>query len=259
MNVFKGFGEGLGSYSRALNFIFKHKLSYFFIFPLLLNILLFAVGYSWIIDLSDYIKDGMYAWISDIDYGFINNDYIKGSLSFLLKLVFRISFFLIFLFFGGYLILAIMSPVFSILSERTERILTGKDYPFDVLQLFKDIVRGVLLAVRNAFFQLLIAILLFFLSFIPLLGFVTPVIMFLVSSYFYGFSFIDYAIERKRIGFKESVLYMKNNKGLVMGNGFVFALLLLIPFIGILLSSFAAIVSVVAGTMLVAEKEYLLT
>lgn len=193
-------------------------------------------------------------WITEIDYGFINNEYVKDTFDFLLKLISRVGFFFLFLFFGGYIIVAIMSPVFSIISEKTEKILTGNDYPFDFFQFLKDIVRGVLLAIRNALLQLLISVLLFFLSFVPLLGFVTPILMFLVSAYFFGFSFMDYAIERQRLSVKDSVKYMRDNKGLVMGNGFIFAVVLLVPFLGVLISGFAAIVSVVAGTLLVAEK-----
>ncbi len=254
MNIFKGFSEGVRSYSKALRFISRNKLSWFFIFPLILNILLFWVGYSWIADLSDSLKLGMNNWISEIDYGFINNEYVKDTFDFLLKLISRVGFFFLFLYFGGYIIVAIMSPVFSIISEKTEKILTGNDYPFDFFQFLKDIVRGVLLAIRNALLQLLISVLLFFLSFVPLLGFVTPILMFLVSAYFFGFSFMDYAIERQRLSVKDSVKYMRDNKGLVMGNGFIFAVVLLIPFLGVLISGFAAIVSVVAGSLLVAEK-----
>jgi CysZ protein len=254
MSIFKGFLEGVRSYSKALRFISRNKLSWFFIFPLLLNIFLFWVGYSWIADLSDTLKLGMDNWISGIDYGFVNNEYVKNTFDFLLKTISIIGFFLVFMSFGGYLIVAIMSPIFSIISEKTEKIITGKDYPFDFMQLLKDVVRGVFLALRNITKQILISILLFVLSFVPLLGFFTPVLLFLVSAYFFGFSFMDYAIERQRLGVKDSVKYMRDNKGLVIGNGIVFALLLLVPFCGVFLSAFAAVVSVVAGTLLVAAK-----
>ena len=254
MNILRGFGDGVRAYSRAFNFIRDNKLSWFYLFPLFLNVILFAFGYSWIADSADSLKSILDGYISSVDYDFINNEYVRLSVAFLLKLIFRISFFLAFMFFGGYIIVAIMSPVFSFLSERTERAITGKDYPFDFKQFLQDVLRGVLLAIRNAVFQLVVAIVLFFVSFIPLMGFVTPFIMFFVSAYFYGFSFMDYAIERKRLGVKDSVRYMRQNKGLVIGNGFVFALLLLVPFCGVLLSAFAANVSVVAGTILVEEN-----
>ena len=42
-----------------------------------------------------------------------------------------------------------MSPVFAILSEKVESILTGNEYPFNIHQFLSDIWRGVKLAIRN--------------------------------------------------------------------------------------------------------------
>jgi len=254
MSIIKGLGKGVGSYSRAFNYMLKNNLTWFFIFPLLLNVLLFVVGYQWIIDISDSVKVNVDSYISTVEYNFINSEWLRTSVAVILQVLFRVMYFLLFMFFGGYVIIAIMSPVFSILSERTEKLITGKQYPFDMKQFMKDVLRGVFIAIRNSIFQLIAAVLLFFASFIPLVGFVTPFIMFFISAYFYGFSFLDYAIERKKLGVKDSVVYMRNNKGLVTGNGLIFALLLLVPVCGVFLSAFAAIVSVVAGTILVEDS-----
>ena len=50
---------------------------------------------------------------------------------------------------GGYLIIIMMAPVFAIISEKTEQILSGNSNPFQWAQFFKDIRRGILLALRN--------------------------------------------------------------------------------------------------------------
>lgn len=42
---------------------------------------------------------------------------------------------------------------------------------------------------------------------------------------------------------------MKSNRGMITGNGFPFALILLIPFFGLTLSGFVAIVAVVASVI----------
>jgi CysZ protein len=76
----------------------------------------------------------------------------------------------------------------------------------------------------------------------------------LISAYYYGFSFIDYNLERKQYTVSDSVNYMKKNRGIVMGNGIVFALVLAIPLIGIALSSFVAIISAVAATISLHKK-----
>ena len=101
---------------------------------------------------------------------------------------------------------------------------------------------------------LLFIVLLFGLSFVPPLGLGTSPILVLVSAYFYGFSFIDYNLERRQYSVSDSVNYMKKNRGIVIGNGIVFAVVLAIPFIGIALSSFVAIISAVAATISLHKK-----
>lgn len=253
MNLFKGFGYGIGAYSKAMGLIFNKGLAWFFIFPLILNIIFFWIGTELISDLNEYVKQAVDGYISGLDISFLNNGTFKGGLMIAIKILLRVAYFFAFAFFGGYIIVAAMSPIFSWLSEKTEKALTGENYPFSFRQLIKDVVRGLLIVIRNVSLELIIGLLLFILSFIPLVGLITPIIMFMVTSYFYGFSFLDYAIERKRMNVSDSVKYMRSNKGVVMGNGFLFALSLLVPFCGVLLSGFIAIVSVVAGTITVVE------
>jgi len=168
-------------------------------------------------------------------------------------LTFKIMFFLLFAYLGGYIIIIIMSPVFSYLSERTEKIKTGVDYPFSFIQLLKDVLRGIIIALRNFSIELVLTILMFILSFIPIIGWFAAIILFFISAYFYGFSFMDYALERKKLNLKQSVQFMRENKGIVIANGFVFSLCLIVPFCGVSFSSFAAIISVVAGTLAISE------
>ncbi len=75
-----------------------------------------------------------------------------------------------------YIWLIVGSPVFGYLSEKTESIIEGKDYPFSFKQLMKDIVRGVRLALRNALWQTVYTFTLLILSFVPILGWVTPLV-----------------------------------------------------------------------------------
>ena len=44
---------------------------------------------------------------------------------------------------------------------------------------------------------------------------------------------MDYTLER-HFGYKQSVQFVKKNKGFATGNGIVFMLLLLVPFVGII-------------------------
>ncbi len=68
-----------------------------------------------------------------------------------------------------YLFLIIGSPVFAYISETTQAIIDGKEYPFDLKQFVKDIKRGIAIAIRNTLWQTVYMISIFILSFIPVI------------------------------------------------------------------------------------------
>lgn len=254
MSIFQGFIRGIRAYGPACAIMFSRRFSWFFIFPFLFLLLLFAGG-EWLTgtagdSLSSYMQAKVGGWIQGVSW----LSWMNGVAGFLIRILTKLLYIYLFLVFGGYVVIVIMSPVYSWLSERTEAHLTGKTYPFSLKQMLWEVMRGIMIALRNLLLQLAISLLLFVCSFIPLVGLLTPVAMFLVSSYFYGFSFVDYAIERRRFNVKKSTAYMKKNAGVVTGVGSVFALALLIPWISILVCCFVSVVSVVAGTVVTEEK-----
>jgi len=254
--LFKEIGKSINDYGAAIHFIFKNKLAWFFLFPLILNILLFLAGMAAVDTLLENLQQNILAidFLKNAD--FFGAGIIRWLVNGFLWIVIKILFFFVFSYFGGYITLAIISPILAFLSEKTEKILLGNVYEFDIQQLMRDVVRAVLIVIRNSFFSLLIVILVFILSFVPVVGWIiallSPFILFVSSAYFYGFSFVDYVIERQRVDLKTSVSFMKEHKGILIGNGSVFSLVLLIPF-GNLLAGFVAIISTVAAVISVQD------
>jgi CysZ protein len=80
----------------------------------------------------------------------------------------------------------------------------------------------------------------------------TAILLFMVSAYYYGFSMLDYSNERKRLSVKNSIHYIQKHKGLTLGNGVVYQLIISIPFFGAI---FAPITAVVAATISVFEMD----
>ncbi len=249
MNYRQGFQLGMKSYSQALSFIFKNHLGWYFIFPVLFNIVLFLLGFYSVSSLSDGVIESLNEWTNIDQWSFWGSSVLVGVIKGLIWIVLRVLFFIIYAYFGGYVILILMSPVFAFLSEKTERIINGQNIPFNWSQFLKDVLRGALLAIRNMTVELFFTVILFVVSFIPVVGYITPVILFFISAYFYGFSFMDYTFERRRFKVDASIRFMRQNKGLAIGNGFVFSLVLLIPYIGVMLGGFVAVISVVAATI----------
>lgn len=258
MGLLKDLQIGIGGYGKAIDFIFKNKLYFYFLAPFLLNVILFGSTLSLVGDLTEdsltYIKN----FLHPENWEFWGAEVLRTTLDFLVNLILYLFFFFLYAFLGGYIVLILLSPILSIVSEKTEKLLSGADYPFSWSQLLKDSWRGIVLASRNFLIETSAIVLLFFVSFIPVIGLLTTPALFLISSYYYGFSFIDYTSERRKLNARQRITYVKQNKGLAIGNGLPFALSLLIPFVGVSLSGFVAIISTVAATLSIFQKEQLI-
>jgi CysZ protein len=186
------------------------------------------------------IETGLRQWIESLQSsiaGFLFT--IAGLVLWLILMLFYFSLF-------KYIWLILGSPIFAYLSEKTEDILEGKTVPFNFSQLLKDVVRGVKIALRNTLWQSVYLISFVILSFIPVLGLVVPVFALLIECYYYGFSMLDYSLERHHLTASESIHFIGKRKGLAIANGLVFYLLHLVPLIGWL---FAPSYSVIAATL----------
>jgi CysZ protein len=256
--MFKNFGVGFRAYGKAFELLFTKQLWWYLLFPVLLNIIFLVGGWLGIGSLSDFIESWIEGLLKIEDDSFWGaeylapvSDYLAGIAGGIVWVLLKFIFFFVFAYFGGYIVIICLSPIFALLSEKTEEMLTGNNYPFNGDQMMRDVVRGVLIAFRNLFIELGYMIIVFILGlFIPFIGgLLGAIFLFFISSYFYGFSFIDYTNERRRLSLKQSVQFMRANKGLAIANGMVFSFFLLIPWCGVTLSGFVAILSVIAATV----------
>ncbi|BFG70485.1 hypothetical protein KACHI17_13660 [Sediminibacterium sp. KACHI17] len=236
------------SYSQAHQFIIKHKLWKWILIPGLLYTVLFLTGmYYFGQTAGDFIewmamKTGLRGWIDQFSNSFVGFLFVFGTA--LLWLIMMLLYFSLFKF----LFLIIGSPVFAFLSEKTASIIEGKDFPFSFTQLGKDILRGIRLALRNSVWQTVYVLSILLLSLIPLIGWLTPILAVLVECYYYGFSMLDYSMERQKKTPAESIFYIGNHKGLAIGNGFIFYLMHMIPIIGWILAPSYAVVAATLST-----------
>ncbi len=131
---------------------------------------------------------------------------------------------------SGFVLLLVLSPLFSLVSEEVTQKLSGKVYRFSITQLIKDIVRGIRITLRNMIYQYaiiaLIYILLYFLPDLYLFEVIGTGLIILFTAYFYGFSILDYAMENHRMGYKTSVDYVRSHPGMAIGLGSVYYLMI---------------------------------
>ena len=119
----------------------------------------------------------------------------------------------------------------------------GKDFPFSFSQLLKDIIRGIRIALRNTVWQTVYMLSILVLGLVPVIGWVTPLLALLIECYYYGFSMLDYSMERHKKNTAESVAFIGTRKGLAIGNGIGFYFLHVLPIIGWVLAPAYAVVA----------------
>src|SRR5687767_7149349 len=161
--------------------------------------IMFVVGIYFFINSSDWAvsmlsnKLGITAWLQAQENALLNFLFLMAGI--MLRLILFFFYFSLFKF----LFLIVGSPVFAYLSEKTSSLIEGKDFPFSFSQLTKDIWRGIRLALRNALWQTVYMFSILLLSLIPVAGWITPLIGLFMECYYYGFSMIDYSLERNKL------------------------------------------------------------
>jgi CysZ protein len=219
--MFKDLLLGYRSYLNALKFIKEHKLYLYFLLPILLFVGIYYLGFafeSWKNEAAQSSESaGFWSKIwSAIVYGFYTA---------MAYLVFK---------FMRYILIICLSPILSIVSERVERIITGNVYKFNLKQLIKDVKRTINLSIRNLIWEFgivysiwLVIMILGWIFQLPsvITGYIQTAVAMLIGFYYYGFSFIDYMNERRRLTISESVSFVKKHRGFAFALGSVFTIL----------------------------------
>jgi len=240
------------SYAEAHRFISKHNLWKWIIIPGIIYALMFIFGFYLFWTSSGeavefmLLKSGIKVWLDRMEDGWLQYLFIMANI--ILILILLLFYFSLF----KYLFLIVGSPLLAYLSEKTDSILENREFPFNLSQLSADIKRGVFLAIRNMLWQTFYTVAIILLCLIPVIGWITPLLTLVFESYYLGFSMLDYSCERNKISAKDSILFVSTHKGLAIGNGMVFYLMHLLPFIGwVLAPSYA----VVAATLSISKAK----
>jgi len=143
------------------------------------------------------------------------------------------------LFLYKYIVIIIIGPIMSPLSERLEEGLLGisDGEALSLARIMKEMIRGTTLALRNLIRELFFTILLLIVSLIPIMALATTPLIYIVQSYYLGFGNMDYYLER-HFGFKDSIHFVRKYRWVAITNGALFILTLLIPILGLFLAPF---------------------
>ena len=247
--MLSGIIRGATSYLEGFRFLLKHRLLRYFIFPGLLGGIALIGLLSLFVMLLKVPLSGLLHRLTD-------KIPIEGVAEFLSNQMDWVSLVLLggigFIFFKN-LLIAVMSPFMSPLSERIEQIVEGDravKVPFSFPRIINEIFRGLRISFRNIFKEILLTLILLLLGLIPIFTPFSIALIFLVQAYYAGFGNLDYTLERK-YSVHHAILFIRDHRGLAIGNGIVFLLLLFIPVAGILI---APPLATAAGTLEVLKR-----
>ncbi|MBT8244434.1 MAG: EI24 domain-containing protein [Winogradskyella sp.] len=222
-NIFKG----LQVYSGAYGLISKLKLWKYFVIPMIISFVVFALIFISAYGLSDNLGEwiaGIWPWETG-----------KTTVTFISTIISGIIIFALGLIMYKHIIMALSSPFMSPVSEKIEEYYTGQKAINRTKASFaQQLIRSIRLGLRNLAKELLYTIPILLLKFIPVINIFSTALLFIVQAYYAGFGNMDYTLER-HFSYKESVTFIRKNRGFAIGNGIGFLLLLFIPVIGVIL------------------------
>lgn len=138
----------------------------------------------------------------------------------------------------SFTIITLLSPFNNLLSAKCDEKLNKKTFPYSVGEFFSDLWRAMKI---NSLLLLtyFISIILVYLVFAFLnVDFIKESIIFIITSFLYGFSFFDYNFERYKMPIFQTIENGMKNWQLILLGGVIFQILYIIPFIGVIIGPF---------------------
>ncbi len=152
-----------------------------------------------------------------------------------------------------HVVMALSSPFMGPVSEKIEQHLYGSNHLHRNTSFVQQLWRGIRINGRNLLRELLLTVPILLVGFIPVIGISSSILLFLLQSYYAGFGNMDYTLER-HFNYSQSIRFVRRNRGLALGNGMVFMMILLIPVVGIILVLPLSVTAASTETLRVMEK-----
>lgn len=215
MHFIQNFRLAISSFFKAIRFIIAHQFGWYILVPAVFMLFIYQLGAS----IQQHQPEFAIKNTNDISWYFI-------------QLLFEITIGFFFMRSAKYLVVILLSPLTAHLSQKTEFILTGRITEFSLLQLVHDVVRSFRIVIRNLMWEYLFFGLIYIFASIgwenakdsPLIY-----LIFIVGFFYYGFSFLDYSNERLKRNLEESVQFARKNRGLAVGIGMFYSLMIWVP------------------------------
>jgi len=246
--MIKALLSGLFAYKDALPLISKLNLWKYFAVPMLISfITALSIGFS------------AYGFSDDLG-GLISSLWIWEWGASTIRTISDIAGALLIIALGliayKHIVMALSAPFMSPVSEKIEAHLYANVHQHRNTSNASQLLRGLKINLRNLVWELLLSIPFLLLSLIPVVGVLATASLFLIQAYYAGFGNMDYTLER-HFSYRESINFVKAHRGFATGNGIVFMLFLLIPFVGIILVLPISVTAASTTTLQLLKKQSL--
>jgi CysZ protein len=203
------------------------------------------------------LTDSLFGWLSSFipAWSFFESipSWFTSTIGGIGQVLVLLSTFVLSTLIGGSVVLILISPLLSMMSEKLWVSYGGSPLPSGFWPFLRSIARAVWLAVKYLVLQWAMLFLCFLLSLVPIIGLVSPVLSIAVAIFFYGTSLADYALELAGKNIRDSYAFCNSNRGLIIGIALPFALAIFIPYVGRYIVLFVAPLCVAAAVKLVAD------
>lgn len=225
--MIKNILKGIKAYTGTFKLISQLKLWKYFAIPILISlitaIIIGVLAYGLSDNIGSFIAK-LWIWETGHETFTTISSFFGGAIIIVLGFILY-----------KHIIMALSAPFMSPVSEKIEAHYLGHKAHKHRNTSFKDqLWRGIRINVRNLFKELLLTIPILIFGFIPVIGILSTILLFLLQAYYAGFGNMDYTLER-HFNYKDSLNFVKNHRGYAIGNGMIFMLFLLIPIVGVIL------------------------
>jgi CysZ protein len=201
----------------------KGKLWLFFIPGLAVGLMFFSI-----LTVTETLE-GATSWTKDIPLiGGLISWFIGGTFNVIEMILYMII---------QFVVLTLLSPFNSVLSERFDSEITGRKFETSFIQVLNDLLRAVFVAMIAIVFEITCVIGWWILSLIlPGSDFLDPIMFFLINAFFFGFAFYDYSLERHGVSTLGSIGFSFSKMSYMLVTGSIFMLIFNIPYIGLFIA-----------------------
>ena len=157
-----------------------------------------------------------------------------------------------FIFLQKHIILILLAPFLGKIAEETLRALQGSSFSHSHLSVKESLFRSANINLRYLLREIGTNLLFLLCGLIPVIGsLLSAAGMFVTQSKFLGYGLMDFPLENQGLSVEESDGFVKERKGIAIGLGAGYILLMTIPFVGWM---FAPTFGTVAGTIRMNEE-----